>query len=74
MFILPEISVFTGRPVCFSLPRIMVTSLLSEMVLSVCNFSFHNMASLLALIVRISFRASSCHCSLCNFTPSACVW
>ena len=38
MFIPPEISVFTNRQVCFSLARIMVTGLLSEMILSVCTF------------------------------------
>jgi len=51
----------------------MVTGLLSEKVLSVCIFSFHNMASLLALIVSTGFRSCLYHCSLCNFTPNACM-
>jgi hypothetical protein len=74
MFIPPEISVFTSRHVRFSLPRIMVTSLLLETVLSVCTSSFYNMASLFALVVSTGFRACSYRCSLCNFTPNACMW
>jgi hypothetical protein len=65
----PEISVCTNRHVHFSLPWIMVSGLLPEMVLSVGTSSFHNMASSFALIVSTGFRACLYHCSLCNFTP-----